>query len=145
MTALQFPAAEPTRAGISEEQKLEELTRWAELIGQPGAQDRIDALAAQGTEDELVHYTLTLVETHVSGQAAELELERTTAALQRTELELQKTAAALQHTELELQKTTGEAQARAEELADLQRWREELMRTVSWRITRPLRAMRRRF
>ncbi|MEO6117341.1 MAG: glycosyltransferase [Pseudolysinimonas sp.] len=156
MTALQFPAAEPTRLEITDEQKLEELTRWAELIRQPDAQHRIDLLVADGTEAELAHYTLTLVATHVHAQETARELERALTAERaqaselaelrqvRDDLTLELTQVRDDLT-LELQKAAITEQALTSQLAGLRQWREELLKTVSWRITRPLRAIRRRF
>lgn len=56
MTALQFPATQPSRAGVTPAEQFDELSRWADLIREPGAQDRIDRQIIEATDAELGTY-----------------------------------------------------------------------------------------
>lgn len=94
MTALQFPATQPERAGWSSDQHLAELMVWSERIRDPDAQSAIDRSVFEATELEFGH--------------AVRELHHAIAAIHSLESS---------HAEFE--------------------------RTLSWRITRPLRAIRR--
>jgi hypothetical protein len=94
MTTLQFPTTQDGRADWTDEARLAELRRWAELAKAADGQERIDAL------------------TH-AGMLAQLEEEREALASLRHEV-------ATLHSEV--LRITG---------------------SVSWRLTRPLRAVRR--
>jgi hypothetical protein len=96
MTALQFPASQPERAGWDETDQFEELQRWAEFVRSPGAQQKLDLLVGQATERALTETTRDLI-------------------------------------------------AAVGSLHEFERWQVDLTKTVSWRITRPLRALRRLF
>ena len=142
MTALQFPAAEPTRGGVTVDRQVTDLSRWAKLIEQPGAQARIDRLVAEGTEAELAHYARTLV-------LGQFEAEQAAARLEDARIAAEAQAAELSRVTQQLHDTTtaaqAHAQAQAEEIGRLWQWHEDVQKTMSWRITRPLRAIRRRF
>jgi len=116
MTALQFPASEPARAGITERRQLAEIKHWAKRIQQPGAQQQIDGMVAEATDAALIHVTRLLI-------ASELTLRETAPGSEDM---------------------TGSWRAQTAELEELRRWREDMLNTLSWRITRPLRAIRRR-
>ncbi|MES1212697.1 MAG: glycosyltransferase family A protein [Leifsonia sp.] len=63
MTALQFPATQIERRGWDEARQLRELEEWTAFIRTPGAQERVDALAAAATEWELAHNVRELLAT----------------------------------------------------------------------------------
>jgi len=96
MTALQFPATHPGRAGWSADRALTELQGWAERIRQPNAQSAIDSAVDEATEADFAE------------AVRDLEVARN-------------------------------------ELNALHARLNAMQNTVSWRITRPLRAIRRRF
>jgi hypothetical protein len=58
MTALQFPSHLGGRAEWTPEQRLDEITTWADAISAPGAQDSVDRLVAEAGWPEVLVVTL---------------------------------------------------------------------------------------
>lgn len=123
MTTLQFPTSAHGREEWSKAERLAELRRWAAIVTGDDAQTLVDELVTE---------------------AAHRRAARDAVALSRTQAELAARGAGYERavaeqriaTELLRQELTGQlAHERAERAA--------MQRTVSWRITAPLRSVRR--
>ena len=75
MTALQFPATEPSRAEVTPAEQLDELRRWSGFSREPGAQQRLDRLVVAATEVEFGRVTREFIATSVRLHETSLELE----------------------------------------------------------------------
>jgi hypothetical protein len=120
MTALQFPTFTHGRDQWSDDERLAELGRWAAVVAGDDAQALIDRLVAEAARRCIARDTVAL-------SRLRAEFDALASASERSRAEQRIAIDVLQH-------------QLARELAA----REAMSRTVSWRITAPLRAVRRR-
>lgn len=122
MTALQFPSGEHGRSGWDRDQRADEVARWSEFISRPGAQAWIDRMVLDGAVLQLAALHRDTVDLEAALRTARVDAHRLTAACE-----------GLQHERdlLELESTRATQELSA------------VRRTVSWRVTAPLRSVRR--
>lgn len=143
MTALQFPTSDPVRGTWTERERLEELVTWHELVRSTDGQSKVDAMVTKA------------LSSRVSGLYHEADdLRRRSRLLEElvTEKEI-----ALRATSEELLTRRAELESCAARMVELQEGQhrlsndvlhvgteiEAMRATISWRITKPLRVVRR--
>lgn len=122
MTALQFPSMEHGRPGWDRARRTDEVARWAEFIRRPGAQAEIDGLVRAGIVRQVATTYWDAMDLEVALHEAQDERNRLTA---------------------ERHALTGERDRLRDALRGAEQEIDALRRTVSWRVTAPLRAVRR--
>lgn len=137
MTALQLPTSQEGRDSWTPQQRYDELAAWAALVSRPDAQAQIDALVDAATQRALA----TAIRTVSTLQEEALALQEETRELQANALTLQGDLDDLRDERDELRirlknRNRRLARVRAEVAA--------LRSSRSWRVTAPLRKLRRR-
>ena len=137
MTALQFPTTEDGRETWTEGERLTELRGWANVVAAPDAQERIDALVAVSMWSRIERDSQGFAELHIEIT----RLRQENADLRQENADLRQENTSLRQEVASLSDVVQLATTQAEQSRTLL---VETRRTLSWRMTKPLRAVRRR-
>lgn len=150
MTALQFPSTEHERHLWSNDQRSDEQKRWGTVINSPDAQMQIDELVRYGVVHQLGRTYRQTLEYHFQLDALLKQNESQIADLKKL---VEQKSADIQHYLLKLDNLEKEHKRKIEHMSlRIQEIKEQhrqtvraIEQTVSWRITAPLRSVRRSF
>jgi len=142
MTALQLPSHLDGREAWTAQQRYDELARWAVLVAEPGAQERIDALVDRATQRALAR---ALVDVDV----LRLDLDEVWQALAARDAHIDELRAHIEAQDEGLLRLRRRVDRRGRRLeaarAEVEAARGELdavRAAASWRLTAPLRKVR---
>jgi hypothetical protein len=157
MTALQFPTGEHGRHLWSEEERLIEQRKWKTIISAPEAQKRIDEIAWLGTVQQLgrtyrqtleYHFELeaTLEEKSADRDLFTNQIDDLNHLVQQISIDAQRCQIELDHAIKHHRSETERLQRQINQIRERHRQTiAAIERTISWRITAPLRYVRRIF
>jgi len=143
MTALQFPTTEDGRETWTEGERLTEMRGWANVVAAPDAQERIDALVAVSMWSRIERDSHGVAELYL--EIARFGQENASLGQEVAELHLEIARFRQEDASLgqEVARLSDVAQLATTQAEQSRTLLVETRRTLSWRITKPLRAVRR--
>jgi glycosyltransferase involved in cell wall biosynthesis len=135
MTALQFPSHLEGRETWTPQERLEELTRWADLVADPDAQRRVDALVDRATQ-------VALARAVVDGDLLRAELDRARSVIDERDTYVHQLHLRLVAEHEAIDRLRARVRRRGRKLDAARAELAALRGSSSWRVTAPLRKLR---
>ncbi|MFO7244822.1 MAG: glycosyltransferase [Actinomycetes bacterium] len=136
MTSLQWPSS--VLKTMSEEAIAEHRARWLTMLSRPTAHEDLQRLVQEARVRQLIEFDARLMDLQLRVRA-QAERAATLASTQ----DVEELAAGVVALETELERVKGDLALTQRVLSATRDERDAMMRTLSWRITAPLRAVRR--